>query len=84
MADGDGDDYKLTLAQQIFGKTVAILGRHPPDSDTKDLSDAKAGRQRPSGTFRSAQLRRRPPRIWRPAKVKHRTSNARRRRSLPG
>jgi hypothetical protein len=42
MADGDGDDYKLTLAQQIFGKTVAILGRHPPDSDTKDLSDAKA------------------------------------------
>jgi hypothetical protein len=42
MADSDGDDYKLTLAQQIFGRTAAILGRHPPESDTNDMSEAKA------------------------------------------
>ena len=27
---------------RFLESTVAILGRHPPDSDTKDLSDAKA------------------------------------------
>lgn len=42
MADADGDDYKLTLAQQIFGKTAAILGRHPPDSNTSDMPEASA------------------------------------------
>jgi hypothetical protein len=42
MADAGGDDYKLTLAQQIFGRTAAILGRHPPESGTNDVSEAKA------------------------------------------
>ena len=42
MADADGDDYKFTLAQQLFGKTTAILGRHPPESNTNDMSEAKA------------------------------------------
>lgn len=42
MADADGDDYKLTLAQQIFGRTAAILGRHPPESNTNDMSETKA------------------------------------------
>jgi hypothetical protein len=34
------------LAQQIFGRTVAILGRHPPESDTKDLPEARAAAER--------------------------------------
>jgi hypothetical protein len=42
MADAGGDDDKLTLAQQLFGRTAAILGRHPPESNTNDISEAKA------------------------------------------
>ena len=42
MADADDDDYKLTLAQQIFGRTAAMLGRHPPESSANDMSEAKA------------------------------------------
>ena len=42
MADADGDHHKLTLAQQIFGRTAAIRGRHPPESNTNDLPEAKA------------------------------------------
>jgi hypothetical protein len=42
MADADGDHDKLTLAQQIFERTAAILGRHAPDSDTNDVPEAKA------------------------------------------
>jgi hypothetical protein len=42
MADAGGDHDKLTLAQQLFGKTAAILGRHPPESNTNDVSEAKA------------------------------------------
>ena len=33
MADAGDDDDKLTLAQQLFGRTAAILGRHPPESE---------------------------------------------------
>lgn len=43
MADAGGDDDdKLTLAQQLFGRTAAVLGRHPPESNTNDISEAKA------------------------------------------
>jgi hypothetical protein len=40
MADADHD--KLTLAQQLFERTAAILGRHTPESNTSDMSEAKA------------------------------------------
>ena len=37
MADDDrSDDYKITLAQQIFGKAKAISGRNPPEPKTSD------------------------------------------------
>jgi hypothetical protein len=42
MADLVGSRYKLSLAQQLFGRTAAILGRHRPESDTNDLSEANA------------------------------------------
>jgi hypothetical protein len=42
--DDNSDDYKLTLAQQIFGKALAITGRHPPEPKT---SDVPAGRREP-------------------------------------
>jgi hypothetical protein len=42
MADAGDDDYKLTLAQQLFGRTAAILGRHTPESNTNDLPEAEA------------------------------------------
>lgn len=42
MADTGSDDYKLTLAQQLFGRTAAILGRHPPESTTYDVPEAEA------------------------------------------
>ncbi|HWJ19659.1 MAG TPA: hypothetical protein VNR65_13120 [Geobacterales bacterium] len=42
MADDHSDDYKLTLAQQFFGKTVAILRGNPPGSSTDGISEAEA------------------------------------------
>lgn len=42
MADAGDDDDKLTLAQQLFGRTAAILGRHPPDSEPNDMPEAEA------------------------------------------
>jgi hypothetical protein len=42
MADADDDHDKLTLTQQIFEKTAAILGRHPPEFNTNDPPEAEA------------------------------------------
>jgi hypothetical protein len=39
--DDNSDDYKLTLAQQIFGKALAITGRHPPEPKTSDVPGVK-------------------------------------------
>ena len=41
MADGGGDHDKLTLAQQLFERTAAILGRHAPESNTSDMPEAE-------------------------------------------
>jgi hypothetical protein len=42
VADDDrSDDYKITLAQQIFGKAKAISGRNPPELKTNGLPEAK-------------------------------------------
>lgn len=42
MADAGGDRDRLTLAEQIFGRTTAILGRHPPESNANDMLEAEA------------------------------------------
>ena len=42
MTATGGDRYKLTFAQQIFGRTAAILGRHPSQPGTNDLPEASA------------------------------------------
>ncbi len=42
MADSDGDHDKLTLAQQFFERTAAILGRHASESNTSDMPAAEA------------------------------------------
>jgi hypothetical protein len=42
MADAGDDDDKLTLAQQFFGRTAAILGRHSPESNPNELPEAEA------------------------------------------
>jgi hypothetical protein len=41
MAD-DSDDGKITLAQQIFGMSAAVLGRKPLESKANDGIEAKA------------------------------------------
>jgi hypothetical protein len=42
VAENDnGDDYRVTLAQQIFGKAAALSGRHPPEPKTNDVTEAK-------------------------------------------
>ena len=41
MADAGGDHDKLTLAQQLFERTAAILGRHAPESNTSDMPEAE-------------------------------------------
>jgi hypothetical protein len=37
MADDDSDGYKITLAQQIFGKAAAILGSNPLEPKANDV-----------------------------------------------
>jgi hypothetical protein len=39
--DDHSDDYKITLAQQIFGRAAAISGRNPPELKTNELLEAK-------------------------------------------
>jgi hypothetical protein len=39
--DDNSDDYKGTLAQQIFGKAAAIFERNPLEPKTSDVSEAK-------------------------------------------
>jgi hypothetical protein len=39
--DDNSDDYKLTLAQQIFGRAAVISGRNPPELRTSDAPEAK-------------------------------------------
>jgi hypothetical protein len=39
--DDNGDDYKVTLAQQIFGRAAVISGRHPPELRTNDAPETK-------------------------------------------
>jgi hypothetical protein len=41
MAD-DSDDDKITLAQQIFGKSAAVLGRKPLKPEANDRVEAEA------------------------------------------
>jgi hypothetical protein len=50
--DDNSDDYKVTLAQQIFGRAAVISGRNPPELRTNDAPEAKippvAGRDSPA------------------------------------
>jgi hypothetical protein len=39
--DDNSDDYKVTLAQQIFGRAASISGRNPPEPRTNDAPEAK-------------------------------------------
>jgi hypothetical protein len=39
--DDNSDDYKVTLAQQIFGRAAVIAGRNPPEPRTNDAPEAK-------------------------------------------
>jgi hypothetical protein len=39
--DDNSDDYKVTLAQQIFGRAAIISGRNPPEPRTNDAPEAK-------------------------------------------
>jgi hypothetical protein len=39
--DDNSDDYKVTLAQQIFGRAAVISGRNPPELRTSDAPEAK-------------------------------------------
>jgi hypothetical protein len=39
--DDNSDDYKITLAQQIFGKAAAVSRRNPPEPGTNDVPEAK-------------------------------------------
>jgi hypothetical protein len=39
--DDNGDDYKITLAQQIFGKAAATFGRHPPEPRANEAPAAR-------------------------------------------
>jgi hypothetical protein len=41
MADDDGDGYKITLAQQIFGKAAAIPGHKPLEPKANDVREAQ-------------------------------------------
>jgi hypothetical protein len=41
VADEDGDGYKITLAQQIFGKAAAIPGHKPPEPKANDVREAQ-------------------------------------------
>jgi hypothetical protein len=36
--DDNSDDYKVTLAQQIFGRAAVISGRNPPEPRTNDAA----------------------------------------------
>jgi hypothetical protein len=38
--DDNSDDYRITLAQQIFGKAAAISGRNPPEPKMIDVPEA--------------------------------------------
>jgi hypothetical protein len=39
--DDNSGDYKVTLAQQIFGRAAIISGRNPPEPRTNDAPEAK-------------------------------------------
>jgi hypothetical protein len=39
--DDNSDDYKVTLAQQIFGRAALIARRNPPEPRTNDVPDAE-------------------------------------------
>ena len=39
--DDNSDDYKVTLAQQIFGRAAVSSGRNPPEPRTNDAPEAK-------------------------------------------
>src|SRR5260370_14670856 len=58
--DDNGDDYKVTLAQQIFGRAAVISGRNPPELRTNDAPEAKiapvAARDSPVREVLSATL----------------------------
>jgi hypothetical protein len=51
--DDNGDNYKVTLAQQIFGRAAAITGRYSTEPKTSDVPDATvppvAARHSPAG-----------------------------------
>jgi hypothetical protein len=56
--DDNGDDYKVTLAQQIFGRAALIARRNPPEPRTNDVPDAErppvAARDSPVHEFPTA------------------------------
>jgi hypothetical protein len=39
--DDNSDDYKVTLAQQIFGRAALIARRNPPEPKTNGVPDAE-------------------------------------------
>jgi hypothetical protein len=39
--DDNSENYKVTLAQQIFGRAAVISGRNPPEARTNDAAEAK-------------------------------------------
>ena len=41
MADDDSDDHKITLAQQIFGRTAAPPGRNPLEPKANDMIEVR-------------------------------------------
>jgi hypothetical protein len=53
--DDNGDDYKITLAQQIFGKAAATFGRHPPEPRANEAPAARVTpvplREAPAGNI---------------------------------
>jgi hypothetical protein len=48
--DDNSDDYKITLAQQIFGRAAAIAGRNPPEPRTNDAPPPVAARDSPEAS----------------------------------
>jgi hypothetical protein len=41
MADDDSDDEKITLAQQIFGKTAVFPAHNPLEPKANDMMEAQ-------------------------------------------
>ena len=61
MAENDGGDYQLTLAEQIFGKAAAVPEGNPPETHEPTVSPPEPHTVLPIATTDSAASQRSPP-----------------------